>query len=315
MPELKHMLSDSIAKYRKAAGMTQEELGRQVGVSTQAVSKWECGGMPDPSLLPALSEVLHVSIDALFGRGAEETADTARLVADEIRRTPQAQRFQRIYALCWAMMQANVGSSHPYGTSIQDIIQGLKPVDRPQNLDLPNSHVAIHKDETGLEEVSIASDDPYYLLMPEPKNGFSSILRDEKSYLILFTLLARPNRLRVLAFLEQSAYAAFTAEFAAKELDIALEEAEEALEDLRRHSFLHLVPVGTGQGEQRIYRLRDGLNLIPFFLFSGQIMRNPKEPRLLFQMRSEPMLRGPLGAGNPRAAWDFETEGWFDPQI
>ena len=34
-------IGKNIAKYRKAAGMTQEELGTSLGVTNQAVSKWE----------------------------------------------------------------------------------------------------------------------------------------------------------------------------------------------------------------------------------------------------------------------------------
>ena len=36
-------LNDRIAAVRKAAGLTQEQLGELVGVSRQAVSKWEAG--------------------------------------------------------------------------------------------------------------------------------------------------------------------------------------------------------------------------------------------------------------------------------
>lgn len=314
MAEPKSILSESIAKYRKAAGMTQEELGRQVGVSTQAVSKWECGGMPDAGLLPALAEALHVSIDALFGRGGKDAADIVRLVADDILRTPQEQRFRRIYTLCWTMMQANIGSSGAFGRSVENMVQGLKPVDRLTG-EQSETHVVVHKSDTGVEEASIAADYQYYLLMPEPQGGFASALRDEKSYLTLFALLSRPSRLRMLAFLERSAYASFTAEFAAKELSIPLEEAEEALEDLCHHNFLYHIAVGTGQGEQRTYRLRTGLNLTPFFLFAGQIMGDSKESVLLFDMRTGPMLLAPLGEGNPDAAWDLQADTFFDIQI
>ena len=37
-------LKDRIAAVRKAAGLTQEQLGELVGVTRQAVSKWESGG-------------------------------------------------------------------------------------------------------------------------------------------------------------------------------------------------------------------------------------------------------------------------------
>ena len=48
-------------------GITQEQLGNLVGVTCQAVSKWERGGVPDAELLPSQSRALAVSIDTLFG--------------------------------------------------------------------------------------------------------------------------------------------------------------------------------------------------------------------------------------------------------
>ena len=60
-------LGSQIRKYRTEKGLTQEQLGELVGVTTQAVSKWERGGVPDAELLPNLSRALNVSIDALFG--------------------------------------------------------------------------------------------------------------------------------------------------------------------------------------------------------------------------------------------------------
>ena len=60
---------DTISYYRKLYSMTQEELSRQLGISAQAVSKWEQGlSSPDISLLPLIADVFHVSIDELFGR-------------------------------------------------------------------------------------------------------------------------------------------------------------------------------------------------------------------------------------------------------
>ena len=64
---MKLKIGENIAKHRKLRGYTQEQLGELVGVSGQAVSKWENGGVPDTYLLPTISKVLGVSIDALFG--------------------------------------------------------------------------------------------------------------------------------------------------------------------------------------------------------------------------------------------------------
>lgn len=64
-------LGQRIAELRRGAGMTQEQLAARLGVSFQAVSKWENAlSCPDVTLLPLLAEVFGVSIDSLFGRTA-----------------------------------------------------------------------------------------------------------------------------------------------------------------------------------------------------------------------------------------------------
>lgn len=60
-------IGNRIAKYRKAKGMTQESLANQMGVSSQAVSKWETdASCPDISALPQLCKVLGISTDELL---------------------------------------------------------------------------------------------------------------------------------------------------------------------------------------------------------------------------------------------------------
>ena len=57
----------TVAKLRKKLGITQSELADMLNVSNKAVSKWENGGgYPEITLLPALSEILGVSVDYLL---------------------------------------------------------------------------------------------------------------------------------------------------------------------------------------------------------------------------------------------------------
>ncbi len=58
----------NIAEFRKKRGFTQEELGAQLGVTNQAVSKWENETtLPDVMLLPGIANALGVTLDALYG--------------------------------------------------------------------------------------------------------------------------------------------------------------------------------------------------------------------------------------------------------
>lgn len=61
-----------IALLRKEKGLTQEELATHMGVSPQAVSKWENDQTcPDISALPRLARLLGVSVDELLEGKAE----------------------------------------------------------------------------------------------------------------------------------------------------------------------------------------------------------------------------------------------------
>ena len=60
-------LGEKILALRKAAGLSQDQLAEALNVSRQSVSKWELGeSVPDLSRLVALSELFHVSLDALL---------------------------------------------------------------------------------------------------------------------------------------------------------------------------------------------------------------------------------------------------------
>lgn len=61
-------LGKNISERRKSMGMTQEELADKLGVSPQAVSKWENNlSCPDIALLPEISKLFGISIDELLG--------------------------------------------------------------------------------------------------------------------------------------------------------------------------------------------------------------------------------------------------------
>ncbi len=60
-------LGKNIYEKRKAMGMTQDDLAARLGVSPQAVSKWENNlSCPDISLLPEISKLFGVSVDELL---------------------------------------------------------------------------------------------------------------------------------------------------------------------------------------------------------------------------------------------------------
>lgn len=62
-------LGSQIARFRKEKNMTQESLANTLGVTNQAVSKWELDqSCPDVLLLPKLADVFGITMDCLFER-------------------------------------------------------------------------------------------------------------------------------------------------------------------------------------------------------------------------------------------------------
>ncbi|WP_411676046.1 helix-turn-helix domain-containing protein [Caproicibacter sp.] len=64
--------ADRLQKLRKCRGLSQENLAQEMGVSRQAVSKWESGqSLPETEKMIALSDLFGVSLDTLI-KGAKE---------------------------------------------------------------------------------------------------------------------------------------------------------------------------------------------------------------------------------------------------
>jgi transcriptional regulator with XRE-family HTH domain len=69
------LLGKNLYELRKSASLSQEELAERLGVSRQAVSKWECGeALPDTENLIAISRIFEVSLDSLVGNAQDGTA-------------------------------------------------------------------------------------------------------------------------------------------------------------------------------------------------------------------------------------------------
>lgn len=75
-------LGEQMRELRRRNGITQEDLARALGVTAQAVSRWEKGVCyPDMELVPSLANYFGVSIDGLFGYQGEREKRIAQICA------------------------------------------------------------------------------------------------------------------------------------------------------------------------------------------------------------------------------------------
>lgn len=83
---MKHF-GDRLKKLRRDNGITQDILAEYLGISYQAVSKWENNaGFPDISLLPAISGFFGVSTDYLLGIELEKSEERIESALNEARK-------------------------------------------------------------------------------------------------------------------------------------------------------------------------------------------------------------------------------------
>lgn len=72
---MKLLIGENIRRLRRERNLTQEEVAVHLGISFQAISKWERGeGYPDITMLPTLASYFGVSVDELIGMSEIEKA-------------------------------------------------------------------------------------------------------------------------------------------------------------------------------------------------------------------------------------------------
>lgn len=118
-------LGETILKNRQARGLSQEKLAELVGVSRQAVSKWEVGdAIPDTDKLIPLARALGITVDELLGNVPEE---------EEVQEDSAEQPLSGSYDASWvndefaAVPEQKTGwfATHWYWVGIVPVVWGV----------------------------------------------------------------------------------------------------------------------------------------------------------------------------------------------
>lgn len=253
-------LHDNIAALRKEKGLTQEELGNLVGVSMQAVSKWENGGVPDIMLLPAIADVLGVSVDALFGRTAA-SADLEKALAQEIdacRNTVPLSK--RIFELFWIMQRAHFSpdadiSYQEYQeryTCAQDLSEG------------------------GITMMQLHQDMPYAFVAPCPETGWHDLLVKKNEQTAFFSFIGQPDAYDLLVWMHSYTCDSFTIDHAADQTGVPVSRTEELLEKFYEYSLVRKESFSLNNTKTTIYSAWENPAIIPFLMFALELIHRPE---------------------------------------
>ena len=101
-------INEQIAYYRKQRGLTQEDVARALGVTNQAVSKWESAQCcPDITLLPELADLFEVSVDKLLGRKPSASlGELCHMLKAHFSSLPEHSTFGQVYRIAALLHEA-----------------------------------------------------------------------------------------------------------------------------------------------------------------------------------------------------------------
>lgn len=275
------VIGKQIKKYRTAKGITQEQLGQLVGVTTQAVSKWECGGTPDAELLPRLSQVLSVSIDALFGR--EEQSFTASL-ARKICQMPNEEAYRYAFSICWAI---EIG-----------LMQDISMLDDFLNIFV--EHSAITADKTdyfgkvmqdgGVATARLSPDFHHFFLMIEPQSSIKDKLTDMETLRRVFQIFADKKLLSIIFYMYSRLNTPIATSLISKNTGIEMNEVDRCMEILCKNNLATRNVVATADGEIYSYMFNQESSVIPLLCFADEIAKKDYRDFIWSFDRTKPLL-------------------------
>ncbi len=289
-------LGKNIAALRRDRGLTQEQLGKLLNVSGQAVSKWENGGTPDAEMLPLIADAFGVTVDSLFGRADKPAADITETLLRWLVSVPEEKRMYELFRLlCYTFQR-------PYFISdenVNDMMCSLMrlPVKSCFTADISGrtnevlwfrSAVILNE---GIQLAVPAEDCPMFLLMPEPENGYESFFTDNDSYRGLFYALSLPGALEILRTLYANKTVYRSSSSIAKAAGLPLPETEKALDALAACNILQTTEVELEDGPVQTYSLKEIDSFAPFMLFSRWICEKRNWFTCYWYDRDRPLLK------------------------
>lgn len=282
---MENSFNSNLKRIRKEKGVTQEQLADKVGVSPQAVSKWELSSCPDPQLLPAIADFLGVTIDELFGRAPEKEVSVHTRAMLELYDMQQSDksaqnRLEYAYELVRASIMGCCGCNS-YGNVPQNV------------LDSKYGQYTLYNQGAGFIFGRLNANLPFMLVMPEPEKGYDDVLAYDKRAVELFAFLAMPNALRAMYYLAgKSTTIFFRAETLMHELSISRENAKEIINKMLEFNFIWEATLdGAAKENEKIYQYLADYTLIPFLTFTLTFLNRPSSFNYQTSWREKPFFK------------------------
>ncbi len=277
-------IGSRIAELRKEKKITQEELAGVVGVSAQAVSKWERGGVPDTELLPAIADYFGVTIDRLFGRELTDPADVDRALVERIAELPQAQRIKAGFEACWTIERAMFGKggtdSH---STVEDILTECGTKEKQE------LYSSVQFD-SGYTCMGIGRRMQYFLIVPDAPDKQAALF-DGIDYPGLFKTLSDREVFDALLMLyRRDHHKAFTLALLVKKLGVTVERAEEIIDILKKLGHIYTTQLEVDDEIQKVYSFVPKPSFPALLIFAREMIHRPQHFAYHYESRNNPYL-------------------------
>ena len=253
-------LSANIKRLRLEKDMTQEQLATKLGVSAQAVSKWETSETyPDGALLIPLANELEVSLDELFGNDSVTMADISSKIVKLIHNTEAKERFNVARDIGWQIERGLFNCR----------MEIEKKYDPNEIKNQKNASYIL--DDNGFTIVSNGKE-PFFSIFPQPAEGYGNFLNDKDDLQKIFAALSHTDTMNALIYLyHKNENYVFESDVLAKDCDIPSNRIEDVLNEL---FFLKLVWKQniTINGKARtLYSSKPSHKIIALFIMAKEI--------------------------------------------
>ena len=277
------VIGEQIKKYRVQKKYTQEKLGSMIGVTTQAVSKWERGGTPDAEVLPRLADALGVSIDALFGR---EEQDAQLLLTKNLSMTPSEEAFRQAFSYCWSFIPGLMGEES-FSEGFYDSFIAHTGQQREQS---PDFLAKLLRDD-GMTLARMSNDFRYFFLMVRPHDdGILSHFESEEAIRQVFALFADKKILKILYYLYKVSNIPVTSQLICQGTGLELSEVERCMKTLCDKMIVHPMKIASVDGEINSYIIRFEANVMPLLCYADEIAKGCQYPIFGMCDREKPLF-------------------------
>ena len=274
-------IGKQIAALRRERGIKQEELAGFVGVTAQAVSKWENGGVPDTELIPKIADFFGVSCDKLFGRSVSDYADLRTALAKKIFETPPEEQFEEAFEYCWAIEK----SLYCHELHDDDVAEYRRTLGKKEQ------RYSSMLTDYGFTRMGIANRLSYFLLVPEIEDTEMAFF-EGIDYPAFFKDMSDREFFDACVLLNKRDHRkAFTAGLLVKRMGLTQERAMEVLQMMRKYHLIGVTSIEMDDETQEVYTFRPTPSFVAFLIFARELIDRPRNFSFYSEMREKPYLQ------------------------